>query len=318
MLRIIHLIVSFKLNQGVILMNIVDHEKNQADFKTAEKWAVIGIGGNIILTLFKAFAGIVGGSSAMVADAMHSASDIVASGVVYFSLKVAKKPADSEHPFGHGKAESIASAIVGGMLLVAGFGIIKNAYDTITSGSLETPGMIALYAAVVSIVIKESMYRATYKVGKRINSPSTIANAMDHRSDAFSSIATFIGIGGAIIGFPIMDPIAGGLVALFIIKMGYDIISDSAGQIMDRSADTEKVEAILQAVLNTPGVESAHGVRVRQSGPFYMVDLDICVDKDKSLGLAHEICDNARINVFNSIDKVNEVRIHVDPYGQEN
>lgn len=292
----------------------IDHKKHEDDFKTAEKWAIIGIVGNLVLTVFKGFAGIVGGSSAMVADAMHSASDIVASAVVYFSLKIAKKPADDNHPFGHGKAESIASAIVGGMLLTAGFGIIKNSYDTIMAGSIESPRMIALYAAIISIVVKESMYRATYKVGKRINSPSTIANAMDHRSDAFSSIATFIGIGGAIVGFPIMDPIAGGLVALFIIKMGYDIISDSAGQIMDKSADSEIVAEILKAVLDTPGVESTHDVRVRQSGPFYLVDLDICVDKEKSLGTAHEICDLARLKVFESVEKISEVRIHVDPY----
>lgn len=296
----------------------IDHEKHEKDFKTAEKWAVIGIVGNLVLTAFKAFAGVIGGSSAMVADAMHSASDIVASAVVYFSLKIAKKPADSDHPYGHGKAESIASAIVGGMLLAAGFGIIKNSYDTIMAGSIESPRMIALYAAIVSIIVKEYMYRATYKVGKRINSPSTIANAMDHRSDAFSSIATFIGIGGAIIGFPIMDPIAGGLVALFIIKMGYDIISDSADQIMDKSADGEIVGEIMQAVLGTPGVESAHGVRVRQSGPFYLVDLDICVDRDKSLGIAHEICDQARLNVFESVEKISEVRIHVDPHKEQN
>lgn len=295
-------------------MDMIDHDKHQEDFRTAEKWAIIGIFGNLILTAIKAFAGIVGGSSAMVADAAHSASDIVASAVVFFSLKVAKKPADKEHPFGHGKAESIASSIVGFMLMAAGFVIIKGAYDTIITGSVHSPSNIALYAAILSIVVKEAMYRATYRVGKRINSPSTIANAMDHRSDAFSSIATFIGIGGAILGFPLMDPIAGGIVALFILKMGYDIILDSADQIMDRSADTEKVDTIIQAVLSTPGVESTHDVRVRQSGPFYLVDLDICVDKNKSLGQAHEICDSARVNVFNSFEKINEVRIHVDPH----
>jgi cation diffusion facilitator family transporter len=270
--------------------------------------------GNLLLTVLKALAGIFGGSSAMVADAMHSASDIIASAVVYVSLKIAKKPADEDHPFGHGKAEAISSAIVGLMLIAAGFGIIKTAYETISSGSIEAPGMIALYAAVLSIVVKEAMYRVTYKVGKKINSPSTIANAMDHRSDAFSSIATFIGIGGAILGFPIMDPIAGGLVALFILKMGYDIIVEAANQIMDKSAEEQKVALIREAVLNTPGVEGAHDIRVRQSGPFYLVDLDICVDKDVSLGKAHEIGDITRSNVYKAIDKIYEVRVHVDPH----
>ena len=170
-----------KKTQELQNSELQDIDKHTEDFKTAERWAVIGIVGNIILTAFKAFAGIVGGSSAMVADAMHSASDIAASAVVYISLKIAKKPADEDHPYGHGKAEAISSAIVGLMLVAAGFGIIKTAYGTISSGSTQTPGIVALYAAVISIVSKEAMYRLTYKVGKRINSPSTIANAMDHR-----------------------------------------------------------------------------------------------------------------------------------------
>ncbi len=291
-----------------------DKVKNDQDFKTAEKWAVIGVFGNIVLASFKFYAGIVGGSSAMVADAFHSASDIIASAVVYVSLKVAKKPADEKHPYGYGKAEAISTAIVGLMLLAAGFQIIKIAYDTIRSGNVEAPGMIALYAAVSSIIIKELMFRWTYKVGKRINSPSTIANAYDHRSDAFSSIATFIGIGGAILGFPVMDPIAGAIVALFILRMGYTIMVDAVHQIMDRSADKEKVNLIRESILNTPGVKSTHGIRVRQSGPFYLVDLDICVDKNVSIEKAHVIGDITRSNVFKSLDKIMEVRVHIDPH----
>lgn len=295
-------------------MNLADNARHDKDFKTAEKWAIIGVIGNLVLTAFKAFAGIVGGSSAMVADAMHSASDIIASAVVYVSLKIAKKPADEEHPFGHGKAEAISAAIVGLMLIAAGIQILRTAYASISSGSLHAPGIIALYAAITSIVVKEGMYRVTYSVGKRINSPSTIANALDHRSDAFSSIATFVGIGGAILGYPIMDPIAGGLVALFILKMGYDIVVDATNQIMDKSPEKEKVGLIKEAVLNTPGVESAHGIRMRQSGPFYLIDLDICVDKGVSLDEAHKIGDIARDNVYKALDKVYEVRVHIDPH----
>lgn len=295
-------------------MNSSDYAKHEEDFKTAEKWAIFGVVGNIILTALKAIAGAVGGSSAMVADAIHSASDIIASAVVYISLKIAKKPADEEHPFGHGKAEAISSAVVGLMLIAAGIQIIRTAYDTISSGSVKTPGIIALYAAVLSIVVKEIMYRVTYKAGKKINSPSTIANALDHRSDAFSSIATFIGIGGAILGYPVMDPIAGVIVSLFILKMGYDITIDAANQIMDKSPEKDKVDLVKEAVLNTPGVEDAHDIRVRQSGPFYFVDLDISVDKNVSLDKAHEIGDTVRSNVYKAIDKIYEVRVHIDPH----
>ena len=295
-------------------MNSLDNAKNNEDFKAAEKWAIIGVAGNIVLTAFKAFAGIVGGSSAMVADAVHSASDIVASAVVYVSLKIAKRPADEGHPFGHGKAEAISTSIVGLMLIAAGLQIVRSAFDSISSGSLRAPGTIALIAAVFSIVVKEAMYRVTYKVGKRINSPSTMANALHHRSDAISSVATLIGIGGAILGYPIMDPIAGGVVALFILKMGYEIITDAANQIMDKSPKKDKINLIREAVLTTPGVESAHDIRVRQSGPFYLVDLDICVDKNVSLEKAHEIGDIARSNVHSAIDKIFEVRVHIDPH----
>ncbi|MGE5633309.1 MAG: cation diffusion facilitator family transporter [Caulobacteraceae bacterium] len=295
-------------------MNLSDNAKHEEDFKTAEKWAIFGVVGNLILTTFKAYAGIVGGSSAMVADAIHSASDIIASAVVYVSLKIAKKPADEEHPFGHGKAEAISTSIVGLMLIAAGIQIIRTAYHSISAGSVQAPGIIALIAAVVSIVVKEGMYRVTYRAGKRINSPSTIANALDHRSDAFSSIATFIGIGGAILGYPVMDPIAGAIVALFILNMGYGIVKDAVNQIMDKSPDKNKVNMIKEAVLNTPGVEDTHDIRVRQSGPFYLVDLDICVDKNISLDKAHEIGDVTRSNVFKAVDKIFEVRVHIDPH----
>ena len=294
-------------------MNIANSKQNHEDFKLAEKWAIYGVVGNIILTALKALAGIVGHSGAMVADSIHSASDIFASAVVYVSLKIAKKPADECHPYGHGKAEAISTAIVGIMLLAAGVTIMKTAIDTIRRGSMEAPGIIALYAAILSIVTKEIMYRLTYKVGKKINSPSTIANAMDHRSDAFSSIATFAGIGGAILGFPIMDPIAGGMVALFILKMGFDILKDAVNQIMDSAPEDEKISIIKETALGISGVEDAHGIRVRQSGSHYLVDLDICVDKDMTLNKAHEIADVVRSNIYNVIDKTYEVRVHVDP-----
>lgn len=294
-------------------MSTFVHTSDNDDFKTAEKWAIIGAAGNIILTLFKAVAGVVGGSHALVAEATHSGADFIASAVVYISLKIAKKPADEEHPFGHGKAEAISSAIVGVMLIAAGIMVIKTAYTTIHSGSAKTPGIIALYVSMLSIVVKELLYRFTYRVGKRINSPSTIASAMDHRSDVWASIATFIGVGGALLGHPIMDPIAGGIVALLIIRMGYDIIVESIGQIMDSSPEKEKVSLIREAILKTPGVQSAHDIRVRQSGPFYLVDLDICVDMNISLTDAHEIGDVVRKNVFESIEKIHEVRVHIDP-----
>jgi len=292
----------------------VDKQSNE-DFKVAKKWAVIGVIVNIVLTTIKGLAGVVGGSSAMVADALHSASDIFSSTVVFISLKIAEKPADEKHPYGHGKAETIATVIVGVILFLAGIQILRGGIDAIRSGFIETPKTIAFYAAILSIVTKETLYRLKYRVGKKINSPATMANAMHHRSDAFSSIATLIGIGGALLGFPIMDQLAGIVVSLFILKMGIDISRDGINRMMDSSAESEKINAIEKTALNTPNVKDAHDIRIRQSGSYYLVDLHICVDKEMTLYEAHEIGEVVRCNIHKDMENIYEVIIHVDPQG---
>ncbi len=288
------------------------HDKN-ADFKIAEKWAIIGMIGNILLSILKFAAGILGHSSAMIADAIHSASDIIASFFVYIGIKISKKPADEDHPYGHFKAEVVTTLIVGVMLWMAGVEIIKTAIETIRSGDIQTPGMIALVAAAISIGVKEIMYRFTYKAGKKINSPSTIANAMDHRSDAYSSIATLIGIGAAIMGFPIMDPIAGIVVSLFIFKMGYEIVVEAVKQIMDENAGDDMVEEVRTLTENVEGVVDSHGIRIRQSGSVYLIDMDIVVDGTITIKKAHDICEDVRIELHDKMERIEEVRVHIDP-----
>ncbi len=283
------------------------------DFHVAEHWAKIGIIGNILLTTVKAAAGIFGNSTAMVADAIHSASDILASAAVFVSLRIAKQPADKSHPYGHGKAEALCTFIVGMLLVLAGLQIFRSGFLSIRRGGIETPGIIALYAAILSITTKEIMYRLTMQVGKRINSPSTMANALDHRSDAFSSIATLIGISGARLGFPVLDPIAGMVVSLFILKMGIDIIKDGTRQIMDSSVSEDWVGDIHTIASSVRGVKDAHWIRTRQSGMHYLVDLDIIVDKDLALADAHAIADQVRDRIMSELDKIYEVRVHVDP-----
>jgi cation diffusion facilitator family transporter len=288
------------------------HDKN-ADFKIAEKWAVIGMVGNILLSILKFAAGILGNSSAMIADAIHSASDIVASFFVYIGIKISKKPADEGHPYGHFKAEVVTTLIVGVMLWMAGVEIIKTAIETIRSGDIQTPGMIALVAAVISIGVKEIMYRFTYKAGKEINSPSTIANAMDHRSDAYSSVATLIGIGAARMGFPIMDPIAGIVVSLFIFRMGYEIVVEAVKQIMDENVGDDMIEEVRTLSANVEGVVDTHDIRIRQSGSVYLIDMDIVVDGNITMKMAHDICDDVRADLQNKMDRIEEVRVHIDP-----
>jgi len=286
---------------------------NLRGFKTAEKWAVIGVVGNILLTAAKFAAGILGRSSAMVADAVHSASDIFASFFVFISLKIAKIPADKNHPYGHYKAEVISTIIVALLLWIAGLQIVKTSFLIIKRGNLESPGYIALYAAILSIVVKELMYRFTYRVGVKINSPSTMANALDHRSDAFSSIATFIGIGGAKLGFPILDPIAGIIVSLFIFNMGYEILVGAVKQIMDENVDDGKVNKIMEETLSINGVLGTHDIRVRQSGSVYLVDMHIVVENAITIKAAHDIYEKVRDRIYEKIENIGDIRIHVDP-----
>ena len=274
---------------------------------------MVGFIGNLGLAALKGAAGVLANSSAMIADAVHSASDIFASLFVYISLKIAQKPADEDHPYGHGKAEVISTLIVGMMLAGAGIQIIATAFTVIRGGNIQPPGNLAVYAALFSIVIKELMYRFTHAAGVRSNSPATIANAKDHRSDAFSSVAALAGIMGAKLKYPVLDPVAGIIVALFIFKMSYDIVMDALGQIMDITPGQEMIDQIKQLSLVVNGVRSVHGIRVRRSGAVYFIDLDIVVDPEISVKQAHDIADQVRDMLFAHMANINEVRVHVDP-----
>ena len=283
------------------------------DFQTARYWALVGFSGNLALAVIKGWAGIVSNSGAMLADAVHSASDIFASIFVYVSLKIAQKPADKEHPYGHGRAEVISTLIVGGMLAAAGVEIIRAAITTIRHGCLHAPGNLAVYAAILSIVVNELMYQFTYRAGVKTNSPSTIANAMDNRSDAFSSIAALIGIIGARLKYPVLDPVAGIVVALFIFKMSYGIAMDAVGQIMDESPGEKKIREVEKLALTVKGVRGVHGIRVRRSGAFFLVDLDMVVNPKITVEKAHDIGESLRETIRVNMDKVREVRVHIDP-----
>jgi len=283
------------------------------DFQIARYWALVGFAGNLGLTLLKGWAGIVSNSSAMIADAVHSASDIFASLFVYISLKIAQKPPDKEHPYGHGRAEIISTLVVMGMLAAAGVEIIRTAIATIQHGDLNAPGNAAVYAAILSVLVNELMFQFTYRAGVKTNSPSTIANAMDNRSDAFSSIAALIGIIGAKLKYPVLDPVAGIVVALFIFKMCYGIAMDAVAQIMDESAGEQKIQEVTTLALTVSGVKNVHDVRVRRSGAAFLVDLNILVHPKITVEMAHDIAESVREIIRVHMDKVSQVRVHIDP-----
>jgi len=294
-------------------------EKNSESeyFEQGEKASIVGIVGNVLLTVAKMVAGIMGHSTAMIADSAHSASDIVASAVVYISLKIVKKPADKEHQYGHGKAESLACVLVGVFLLLAGFFIAFSAIKAIKSGDMVKPGVLPLLAAILSIVVKEAMFQYTYRIGKKIGSPSTIAVAWDHRSDAYSSIASLIGIVGARFGFLILDPIAGIAVTFFILKMGWNIFIDGIHQLMDGFNDIELINDVKETVVNCSGILELKDIRARQSGPYIFLNIIVGIDKNMSVERSHNIAANMKEKIKGKYSKVNNVFIHVEPVDEK-
>ncbi|MGB2578690.1 cation diffusion facilitator family transporter [Elusimicrobium simillimum] len=249
----------------------------------------ICMGGNILLTIFKFAAGILGASAAMVADAMHSFSDIFTDIVLLFGVRLGSRPADEDHPYGHGRIETFTALIISAVLIAAAAGIFmsgaKAVYNVLGGGTLAKPGMIALVMALISIISKEAMYRYSLAVGKKIDSMAVISNAWHHRSDAFSSVATFIGIGGAIaLGskWTILDPIAAMLVSVFILIVGLEIAKNSIEELLDKALPKKKVEEIYNICLSVDGTSNPHHIKTRKIGYRISIDMHVMFDKDTS------------------------------------
>ncbi|MCR4426323.1 MAG: cation diffusion facilitator family transporter [Firmicutes bacterium] len=282
-------------------------------FKAGERVSVATMVGNIALALAKLLAGIVGRSRAMVADAVHSASDILATAGVLASLRVSKRPADSGHPYGHGKAESVAAKLVGITLIGVGLSIALSAYRTIRTGGYGEPGVIALWAAVISIVLKEVMYQVTVATGKRIRSTAVVAEAWHHRSDALSSVGSFLGILGARLGYPVLDPVAGLVVGAFIAWMGVRIFAASVDELMDAQVDPQTIEAATRAAMSVPGVEDIHFMSTRRYGGYLYVDLRLGVAPTLSVVEGHDISVRVERAIAEACRHVTGVMVHIDP-----
>ncbi|MDO5399648.1 MAG: cation diffusion facilitator family transporter [Eubacteriales bacterium] len=276
----------------------------------------VGIFGNIILTAFKLFAGIYGNSGAMVSDAVHSLSDVFATFIAFLGVKISKRSADKMHPYGHERLECVASVILGLILLVTGLGIGKAGLANIFSGdyaSLTIPGAIALVAAVVSIVVKESMYWYTRHYAKILNSPAFLADAWHHRSDAFSSIGSLIGIAGAMLGFPVLDSVASVVICLFILKVAYDILKTAVSNMLDTSCGEEFDERLGAFVAAQAGVAGVDALHSRAFGNRVYVDLEISVDPELKLREAHDISEQVHSSVEHSFPEIKHIMIHVNP-----
>ena len=282
--------------------------------RIAKRLSFVGIAGNILLSAFKLYAGILGKSGAMVSDAVHSLSDVFATCIAYFGVIMSKRPEDREHPYGHERMECVASLILGLLLAGTGLGIGYSGIQKLFAGEeLEIPTMLPLFAAVLSIAVKEGMFRYTMYYAKKMDSSAFKADAWHHRSDALSSIGSFAGIALARMGFPIMDPIAGLLICLVILKVAYDILKDALDKMLDTSCGKDLEQNIRSFIAKQPGVEHIDLLNTRQFGNKIYIDLEIAVKSDISLAQAHEIAERVHKNVEQEYPKVKHVMIHVNP-----
>ena len=280
----------------------------------------IGILVNFLLMAFKFVAGIVGHSSALVADAVHSLSDFATDIVVIVFVRISGKPEDEDHRYGHGKYETLATAIIGLALFAVGIGLLvggaTKVADVINGAILPAPSMVALIAAAVSIVSKEILYRYTVRVGKNLNSQAVVANAWHHRSDAFSSIGTLVGVGGAIFlgeKWRILDPIAAIVVSTFIIKVAIYLIKPCIDELLERSLPAETEKQILDIITSFPEVSSPHHLRTRRIGNHIAIEVHIRMDGQISLEDAHTVATEVERCLKEEFGPDTHIGIHMEP-----
>lgn len=283
--------------------------------KIAIKVSVISIILNCLLTLIKFISGVISKSSAMISDSVHSLSDVLSTFVVIIGVKISNKKADSDHPYGHERIECVSAIILSGMLFIIGALIGINGIKNVTNSSnIVMPGVLALIASIISIISKEAMYQYTIRVSKKINSAALKADAWHHRSDALSSIGSFIGILGSRLGFKIFDPLASVIISLCIIKVSIDIFKDAIDKMVDKSCDKEVIDKVISVIEKNESVKNIDDIKTRQFGNKAYVDVEISVDENLLLKDAHKVAEEIHDSVENEINIVKHCMVHVNPY----
>lgn len=283
--------------------------------KIAIKVSIISIILNCLLTLIKFISGVISKSSAMISDSVHSLSDVLSTFVVIIGVKISNKKADSDHPYGHERIECVSAIILSGMLFIIGALIGINGIKNVTNSSnLVMPGVLALIASIISIISKEAMYQYTIRVSKKINSAALKADAWHHRSDALSSIGSFIGILGSRLGFKIFDPLASVIISLCIIKVSIDIFKDAIDKMVDKSCDKEVIDKVIRVIEKNESVKNIDDIKTRQFGNKAYVDVEISVDENLLLKDAHKVAEEIHDSVENEINIVKHCMVHVNPY----
>lgn len=291
-------------------------KKRKTSRDIAMQVSTVSIVVNLLLSLLKLLAGIFAKSGAMISDAVHSASDVFSTFIVIIGVNVSEKKSDNEHPYGHERMECVASILLAVVLAITGLGIGITGMQKIIGGNygeLQVPGMLALVAAVVSILVKEWMYWYTRAAAKKINSGALMADAWHHRSDALSSVGAFIGIFGARLGLPILDPIASVVICLFIEKAAIDIFKDSMDKMVDKACPDSIVEEMRELIIAQNGVRGIDEIKTRLFGSKIYVDVEILVDGTVTLKEAHEVAEQVHDIIEESFPDVKHCMVHENP-----
>lgn len=297
---------------------IVIDEKDQR-YKSIKKVTVVGAVVNFFLAFFKLFLGFVGNSQALIADGVHSFADLVSDAIVLWAAKHSTKEADEEHPYGHGRIETVVSVLLGLLLIVVAMGIVFDAGESVINpGLLTSPGWLALFAAFISIVANEALFQYTIIVARKIHSTVLHANAWHHRTDAISSIIALVGIGGTMLGFPLLDAIAAIGVSLLIAKVGWDIVWQSLQELIDKGMEPEKLKIIEEAITSVDGVREVHMLRTRLHGGQALVDVHIIIDDPRiSVSEGHQISAIVQHKLISKFSEISDVTVHIDPEDDE-
>jgi len=286
-------------------------------FEQADRIIKVGFWVNALLMTMKLLAGHYGHSEAVFADGMESACDFVAILSTMLALHIGRKPFDERHPYGHGKAENLSAILVSLIIFATGCWILYKSFQTISQGASVVPEWVAVLAALLTIIIKEWLYRYSIKNGSLLESPALLAVARDHRKDAVTSVATLIGVGGAFFGVTIMDPLAAGLTSFFIFHIAWETFSTAAHDLMDGQPEDELLHSISSMAESVAGVEHVHEIRGRRSGQYLIIDLKLEMDPEMTVKQSHAIATEVKRVIFDRYNNVGDVMIHINPHDEE-
>jgi cation diffusion facilitator family transporter len=286
-------------------------------FDKADQIIKVGFWVNAVLMVMKLAAGYWGRSDAVFADGIESACDFIAIGSTMIALKLGRQPYDEQHPYGHGRAESLAALLISLVICITGIWILVDATQTVIRHDFKSPGWVAVSAAALTIAIKEWLYRYSNSTGKHLESPSLLAIAQDHRKDALTSVATLAGVMGAFLGFGILDPLAAGLTSFFILHIGWQTLRSACHDLMDGSVHGEYIQEVTELAEKVPHVEHVHELRARRSGQYIIIDLKLDMDPEMTVKQSHAVATEVKRLIFERFQNVGDVMIHINPHDEE-